>query len=194
MSGLIDRAKEINGGSDGFNGTPPPKPVTRDGRLIMFGANQRPGDEQDFQGIPFDLKVFDEAAQFLEAQIRFHIGWMRDASNREQRTRAVLATNPPIDATGDWIIGGFFWLWLDITHPKPGELRYHVTAPEAAISRCRTRSRANRAAAGSRDSRTFIPAALADNPFLINNGYQAVLDGLPEPLRSARDGNFWRAP
>jgi hypothetical protein len=79
LSGLIDRAKEINGGSDGFNGTPPPKLLTRDGRLIMFGANQRPGDEQDFQGIPFDLKVFDEAAQFLETQIRFHIGWLRDA-------------------------------------------------------------------------------------------------------------------
>jgi hypothetical protein len=81
LSGLIDRAKEINGGSDGFNGTPPPKLLTRDGRLIMFGANQRPGDEQDFQGIPFDLKVFDEAAQFLETQIRFHIGWLRDAQN-----------------------------------------------------------------------------------------------------------------
>jgi hypothetical protein len=43
-------------------------------------------------------------------------------------------------------------------------------------------------------SRTFIPAALRDNPFLINTNYQANLDGLPEPLRSAvRDGNFMAA-
>ena len=43
-------------------------------------------------------------------------------------------------------------------------------------------------------SRSFIPAELADNPYLVNTGYQAVLDGLPEPLRSAvRDGNFMAA-
>ena len=66
LGGLIDRAKELNGGIEGFNGSPPPKFSLPD-RLIMFGANQHPGDEQNFQGIPFDLKVFDEAAQFLEA-------------------------------------------------------------------------------------------------------------------------------
>src|SRR3546814_246159 len=43
-------------------------------------------------------------------------------------------------------------------------------------------------------SRTFIPAALGDNPFLINTGYQATLDAMPEPMRSAiRDGNFMAA-
>jgi hypothetical protein len=43
-------------------------------------------------------------------------------------------------------------------------------------------------------SRTFIPARLADNPYLINTGYQAQLDALPEPIRSAvRDGNFMAA-
>jgi hypothetical protein len=33
-------------------------------------------------------------------------------------------------------------------------------------------------------SRTFIPAKLEDNPILLQTGYAAVLDGLPEPLRS----------
>jgi hypothetical protein len=43
-------------------------------------------------------------------------------------------------------------------------------------------------------SRTFIPAALKDNPFLVNTGYQSQLDALPEPYRSAvRDGNFMAA-
>ncbi len=43
-------------------------------------------------------------------------------------------------------------------------------------------------------TRTFIPAALRDNPFLRDTGYAATLDALPEPLRSAvRDGNFMAA-
>src|SRR5262245_30834434 len=40
-------------------------------------------------------------------------------------------------------------------------------------------------------SRTFIKASLRDNPYLARTDYQAKLDALPEPLRSAvRDGNF----
>src|SRR5262249_8964197 len=33
-------------------------------------------------------------------------------------------------------------------------------------------------------SRTFIPASLADNPYLSKTGYGATLQALPEPLRS----------
>src|SRR4051812_40519111 len=50
LDGLIDRAIQINGTKDGFNGKPPPRLTTSDGRIIVFGANQHPGDEQDFQG------------------------------------------------------------------------------------------------------------------------------------------------
>jgi hypothetical protein len=44
-------------------------------------------------------------------------------------------------------------------------------------------------------SRTFIPAKVADNPYLVrNDDYQKQLDALPEPIRSAvRDGNFMAA-
>jgi hypothetical protein len=44
-------------------------------------------------------------------------------------------------------------------------------------------------------SRTFIPASLEDNPFLIHSDdYRATQDALPEPYRSAiRDGNFMAA-
>ena len=131
LGALIDRAVEINGTRDGFNGSPPPKLKTPDGRQIEFGANQHLGDEQGWQGQPYDLKFFDEACQFLEAQVRFHLGWLR-STVKGKRVRAVLATNPPIDAVGDWIIG-MFRPWLDITHPKParhGELRWFVTAPD----------------------------------------------------------------
>src|SRR5262245_16347251 len=42
LGGLIDRAKEINGGAQGFNGSAPPRFRLSD-RLIEFGANQHPG-------------------------------------------------------------------------------------------------------------------------------------------------------
>lgn len=201
LGSITERAIEINGSRDGFNGSPPPllrANVGNVARYIQFAGNQHLGDEQDWQGQPFDLKVFDEATQFLELQVRFHIGWIR-STDPKQRCRAVLATNPPVDADGDWIIG-MFRPWLDVTHPKPakhGELRWYVTAPDG--TEVETEGPQPVQLPGASEpaipmSRTFIPAALRDNPYLINTGYQAKLDGLPEPIRSAvRDGNFMAA-
>lgn len=193
LSALTERAIQINSTRNGFNGSPPPLLRTQDGRFIQFGANQHLGDEQNWQGHPFDYKYFDEACQFLEQQVRFHLGWLR-STETGQRVRAVLGSNPPLDATGDWLIK-MFRPWLDIAYHKPaqnGELRYFVTAPDGSdlevdgpepieLEKQKLIP----------ESRTFIPAALSDNPYLINTGYQSKLDALPEPLRSAvRDGNF----
>jgi hypothetical protein len=193
LNALVERALEINGTRDGFNGQPPPKLRTADDRLLHFGANQHLGDEQSWQGQPYDLKFFDEVVQFLEAQVRFHLGWIR-STDVHQRCRAVLGSNPPLDANGQWVVG-MFRPWLDLTHPNPakhGELRWFITDPDGK----------DMEVAGPEpveidgkalipQSRTFIPAKLSDNPFLINTNYQAQLDALPEPLRSAvRDGNF----
>jgi hypothetical protein len=195
LSALTERSIEINGSRSGYNGSPPPLLRTDDGRYVQFAGNQHAGDEEDWQGHAFDLKYFDEATQFLESQIRFHLGWLR-STEEGQRVRAVLGTNPPINADGDWIIG-MFRPWLDITHPKPakhGELRWFVTAPDGSDLEVDGPEPVQ--LPGAREpakplSRTFIPAALRDNPFLINTNYQANLDGLPEPIRSAvRDGNF----
>ncbi len=198
LGSLTERALEINGSRDGYNGSPPPLLRTADGRYIQFAGNQHLGDEQDWQGQPFDLKVFDEATQFLELQIRFHLGWIR-STDKGQRCRALLATNPPVDADGDWIIG-MFRPWLDVTHPNPakhGELRWYVTAPDGTDQEVEGPDPIQLPGAKEAAipmSRTFIPAALKDNPYLIDTGYQAKLDGLPEPLRSAvRDGNFMAA-
>lgn len=206
LSALTERAVQINGSRNGFSGSPPPLLRTADGRYIQFGANQHAGDEQDWQGHPFDLKVFDEATQFLESQVRFHLGWLR-TSDPAQRCRGLLATNPPIDANGDWIIS-MFRPWLDITHPNPaksGELRWYVTADDGTdleippVDLVRDeQGRLIHASMKNKEgkpllalSRSFIPAKLADNPFLVNTNYAAQLDSLPEPLRSAvRDGNF----
>lgn len=198
LGALTERAIEINGTRDGYNGSPPPLLRSVNGRYIQFAGNQHLGDEQKWQGQAFDFKYFDEATQFLELQIRFHIGWLRSVEPG-QRCRAVLGTNPPINADGDWIIG-MFRPWLDVTYHKPakhGELRWFVTAPDGTDLEVDDEKPIQLPGAKKPSipmSRSFIPAALADNPFLVNTGYESKLDGLPEPIRSAvRDGNFMAA-
>lgn len=197
---LIERTLQLNGTRKGFNGQPPASLRTTDGRLIEFGAAGSLDQVQTWQGQPHDFRGIDEACQLLEAVVRFLLGWVRDAVTdlgvaSTQRCRAVLASNPPLSAEGEWVIG-MFRPWLDLTHHNPakhGELRFFVTDPDGK----------DMEVSGADDikewdgkryipqSRTFIPAALGDNPFLIDTGYQATLDAMPEPMRSAiRDGNF----
>ena len=108
---LIDRVREIEGSWAGFNGSPPPKLKTDDGRLIDFGAAAQLGDERHWQGQPHDFLGLDEVVHFLEAQVRFLMGWVRSVVPG-QRSRTVFASNPPETATGDFIIG-MFRPWLD---------------------------------------------------------------------------------
>lgn len=195
LAGLTERLGEMIGRGR-VRQAPPPRGVTADGRVIEFGAAQFEGDEQKFQGRGRDFLGLDEATQFSEAQVRFLLGWVRSAS-AGQRSRAVFATNPPLDARGEWVLA-MFRPWLDPAHPvpaAPGELRWFLTAPDGEEIEV--------GGAGPHDiggetlfarSRTFIPSALADNPYLARTDYRAQLDALPEPLRSAiRDGDFMAA-
>ena len=196
LSAIIEDLLEKHGSRRGFNGSPPAKLRIAEGdRLIEFGGAKVPGDEQHFRGQPHDLLAIDEASQFLESQVRFLMGWVRSV-HPGQRTRTVLATNPPEDpATGQWL-KRMFAPWLDPADPRPaqpGELRWCVTNAlgedqwvEGPGTHDDGTGRMVRA-----HSRTFIPAALKDNPYLRDTGYDAQLDALPEPLRSAvRDGNW----
>lgn len=210
LGAIIDRVCGVFGGTDGLNASPPAKFRFGKGRQIDFGAANSLERAETWQGNPHDLIGFDEACQFLESVVRFVLGWNRSADSElggvsAQRVRAVLASNPPLDSKGEWIIG-MFRPWLDLTHPdygkiKAGELAWAITDPDGH----------DMWVDGPDDikvfqdkdgvdvdyiprSRTFIPAALKDNPFLIHTGYQATLDAMPEPLRSAiRDGNFMAA-
>ena len=138
---------------------------------------------------------FDEAVKINEKVIRFHIGWLR-SSEPGQRTRVVMASNPPVSSQGDWIIP-MFAPWLDITHPnpaKPGELRWYVTDPDGKDFEV-PGPEPYQFPDGKKPvcpmSRTFIPSKLSDNIYYANSDYEAKLDAMPEPYRSAfRDGNF----
>lgn len=185
LAALIDRSRELLGDVARYNGQ---EHIWRDipgGRMLEFGGVQHEQDKHRYQGRPHDLLGFDELPEFLEGQYRFLTAWAR-STNPHQRVRVVNTGNPPMHAEGQWVIE--YWApWLDDQHPNPaapGELRWfavlegkdvEVDGPEAFEFHGETITP---------KSRTFIPAALSDNPFLAQTDYGTILQGLPEPLRS----------
>lgn len=194
LSAIIDRMLALNGGRDGFNGSPPPS-LKKPNLSIELGAANNPGDEQNFIGRPRDLLGIDEATQFTEMQVRLLMGWVR-SENAKQRCRVVLATNPPLTSEGLWVIK-MFAPWLDDTFPqpaKPGELRWVVTEDDgdrwvdgpapvmATVS--------GKPKLVTPMSRTYIPSSVKDNPFYLRSGYEKTLDALPAPIREILMGGF----
>lgn len=198
LTGILDRLTDLLGGRDGYNGQ------DRIWRLpqgqIEFGSVPNTGDEMKYQGRPHDLLVFDEAANFLEASVRFLLGWLR-TTTPGQKCQALLTFNPPTTAEGRWVIG-FFAPWLDKKHPnpaQPGEIRCFATIDgkdiEVADKRPFVLVKGERVydfdpkKFQAQDiiiplSRTFIPSRVSDNPYLTGTGYMATLQAMPEPLRS----------
>lgn len=169
-------------------------------RHFRFGSLASPGDEGKEQGKEKDLLVLEEAANMLEAQARFVIGWVRSA--RGVPTRVLMTFNPPTTSEGRWVIG-YYAPWIDKRHfnpAEPGELRWFVGTKdnpdyEVADNRPRVYSAGrlltqfNPREFKREDilvpkSRTFIPARVSDNPYLAGTNYMATLQQLPEPLRS----------
>jgi hypothetical protein len=205
LTGIIDRLVEVIGHRNGYNGQ---EKIWREpvkGKQIEFGSVPNLGDETKYQGRPHDFIVFDEAANFLESQIRFLLGWLR-TTTQGQKCQALLTFNPPTTAEGRWIID-YFAPWLDRNYPNPavpGELRYAASIPqkngtskdlwvdspdEFVLIDGITSYTFSRVDYQAQDiikpmSRTFIPSRVSDNPFLVGTGYISQLQALPEPLRS----------
>jgi len=187
LAGIIERADEMYGPHGSYNESKGRWRCDYNGkrRIIEFGSVQYEKDKSKYQGRPHDLIVFDEAANFLESIVEFITGWLR-TEDPEQRTQVLLCSNPPTDATGDWLIK-WFAPWLDPQHPRPalpGELRWFIVVGEEHIE-------VDGPSPVDRDgetytplSRTFIPARVTDNPYYAESGYVAKLQALPEPLRS----------
>lgn len=199
LGGIYERLTELVGSRDGFNGS------IKEWRVplgtnphIVFGSTPNPGDENKYQGRPKDLLVLDEAANFLESQARFLMGWVRTV-DPTQRTQVLMAFNPPTNADGQWI-REFFAPWLDKKHPdypeRPGNLLWYVTYEghdykvdeRVVVPQGDTIPGTDIVNVEEYDlvaqSRTFIPSRIKDNPFLMQTGYVATLQALPEPLRS----------
>jgi hypothetical protein len=210
LTGILDRLEEMVGNKNGYNGKDSIWRLKRyDGKRLQieFGSVPDLGNERKYQGRPHDLLVFDEAANFLEAQVRFLMGWVRSV-DPAQRCQTLMCFNPPTDSDGRWIVD-FFAPWLDKKHPlfpTPwGKIRYAAMIPgENGTSKDAWVDSAERFVIGedgafvydfdeadhakeeiiTPKSRTFIPAKVTDNPYLYGTGYMAQLQALPEPLRS----------
>jgi len=189
---IVEDALKINGGREGFNGSPPPKLRISANQQIDFGAAHRVGDEQDWMGKGRDFLGIDEATHFAESQIRFLMGWNR-TEHKGQRVRTVLATNPPLSAEGLWVVS-MFAPWLDPTFhnpAKPGELRWVISneegvdqwvdGPEPVVIDGKEYRPM---------SRTYIPASVDDNPEYADSDYKRQLEAMPEPFRSLLMGGF----
>lgn len=186
LTAIVDRIEQILGHRTGLGGKPPiwrgPTPRCR---LIEFGSVPNLGDERKFQGRAKDLLVIDEAANFLEAQVRFLMGWVRSV-DPSQRCQTLLTFNPPTTAEGRWIVD-FFGPWLDDKHPhpaQPGELRWFAMVDGEEIEVADGTPFDHNGEAILPQSRTFIPSRISDNPHLMGTNYMATLQALPEPLRS----------
>lgn len=188
LTGIEDRLEELIGNKDGYNGQ---KKIWRtkrqDGKplQIEFASLPNAGDEKGYQGRPHDLLVFDEAANFLEQQVRFLLGWLR-TTTPGQKCQALLTFNPPTSAEGRWIID-FFAPWLDPKHPipaVPGEIRWFAMIDGVDVEVPDGTPFMHNGELNTPMSRTFIASRVTDNPYLMGTGYMATLQALPEPLRS----------
>ncbi len=195
LEGLIDTAKKIVGSEDDFVGGSRPKYRKPNGGVIHF-AGLGDGGLGGHQGVDHDLICFDEAAQFPEKPLRLMMGWLR--TEREgQRCRVVMASNPPLDPVGDWLID-YFGPWLNEKHPnpaQPGELRYFLPDEEGRDVECKKGDWTM--VAGEKvyaQSRTFIPSRFTDNPFYNAQKYATALSGVPQEYRARLiSGNFMLA-
>lgn len=206
LVGIVDRLAELIGTRTGYNGQD--KIWRLANRQIEFGSAPHLGDEAKYQGRPHDFIGFDEAANFLEAQVRFLLGWLR-STTPGQRCRAILTFNPPTTADGRWVLD-FFAPWLNDKHPnpaKPGELRWFATiaGKDVEVTDGRDFVLINGKPTYDFDrrryrpediitplSRTFIPSRITDNAYF-GAQYMAQLQSMPEPLRSQMLNGDFRA-
>jgi hypothetical protein len=164
-----------------------------DGRLIRLRHAQYEQDWKKYQGQSYDFIGFDEAAEFLELQIRYITGWLRSVGNA--KTLLLLCFNPPTTPEGEWIVRMFApWIAPDYAGKRAvsGEIRWFARMEDDKEIEVENGEpfADDEGNTVYPISRTFIPASRHDNPYL-GEQYERQLDNLPEPLRSMiRDGDF----
>ena len=181
---LVMRSHELFDGVGRFNGATNTWRLPG-GRMIELAGCKDEASKQKWKGRAHDLKAFDELPDFTESQYLFISAWNRTTAEG-QRCRIVGAGNPPTTAEGEWVIHR--WApWLDQTHKdkaKPGELRWYAIVDGNEIEREDGRPFAWKKELIQPKSRSFLPAFVQDNPYLMATGYITTLQGLPEPMRS----------
>jgi len=192
LDGVTDELEQILGTRNGLTssgGAPSkwrlPSIMGEKPGKITFGSCPNKGDENRYQGRPRDLLVVDEAANMLESQVVFLKGWVR-TTDPNQKCTTLLCSNPPTSGEGEWLIR-WFAPWIDPAHKNPaapGELRYFAVIDGEQVEVETREPFTHNDEVIYPESRTFIPAKVTDNPYLMETNYIRTLQALPEPLRS----------
>ncbi len=192
LSGIVERGDEILDGACSFVWGNKRRWELPNGRTVELGAVEHDKNKIKYRGRAHDFIGIDEAADFPEGIVRFLTGWLR-TTTPGQKTQLVMTFNPPTSADGEWIIR-YFAPWLDEHHPNPampGELRWFARIDDKDVEVETGAPFDVDGTAYTPESRTFIPAKVEDNPFLMATDYVTKLNNLPEPLRSQlRYGDF----
>jgi hypothetical protein len=196
LNGVIDNAKKILGTNEGFIGGTRPTYKNKDQIIYFEGLKTSDGIDTGKQGAARDSLLIDEAAQLNKNQFLPMLGWLR-TTDKGRRVRAILATNPPLDSTGDWLVE-FFAPWLDPTYPNPakeGEIRWFILdGRDNSIEVEDGEPVEYEGEIKFPMSRTFISASVEDNPYLDPVEYMKQLDALPAHMRNIlKTGSFLHA-
>lgn len=154
------------------------------GETIRFGHAQHELDVHQYQGAEFQYVGFDELTSFTEYQYKYLISRLRSSTGVPCRLRS--ATNPG-GPGHDWVFRRFGY-WLDpekTPHAKPGEVLFLSRDGDGSEQIV---EKGTPGALG----RTFVPARLADNPYLARDGnYGRALDELDPVTRAQLKGGDW---
>ena len=197
--GLEADGKSVIGKGASFNGTDH-EWTWAGGKSLKLGAMQGLEDWISHAGRERDYMAFDEAGEFLEAQVASIGAWLR--ARPGNRTRMVLASNPPRGSDGMWLLT-WFAPWLYPGFPEgaaPGELRWACYLKDDKVADAQkmewVKGPGIYVFSGQQytaKSYTFIPASLEDNLYRNTPEYKAQLQSLPEPLRSQLLYGDWQA-
>lgn len=181
----LERFGKETFGSDGFNGQDL-EWSWKDGSSLKLAGMKEADSWMKHAGRARQYMGFDEAGEFLVQQVASLLAWLRGKPG--QRCRMILGSNPPRTAEGAWMME-WFAPWLDPAfkpRAQPGELRWAFMDP--VNSKPMWVEGPDARQPDDPDDRplsfTFVPAALADNPYNDTPEYRAKLNALPEPLRS----------
>lgn len=184
--GIIARGNDIQAGACTFTSGEKKSWNTPDGRNVRVAGVEHLSDMHKYKGRARDFIVFDEASDFLEAQVRFILGWLR-TERADVKPQALLTFNPPTTAEGEWIVK-FFAPWIDNDYEgqraNDGELRYFARINDKDVEVASAESFELDGKTYTPQSRTFFRASVEDNPVYMATGYDKQLESLPEPLRS----------
>ena len=211
LSGVIDDIVRFYGSAVGLNRQAGIfRFGDREGHLVEFGGLGLPGDENKWQGRAHDLIGFDEVTEIPLRKVEYLKTWRRSATPG-QRCRIVMTFNPPgspgdeSGAAGRWVIE-YFAPWLDERHPnpaEPGEPRWfgqdengddvEIGEGEPGFGGETYEIDVDGHALTVRpESRTFIPARVWDNKFLMRDiQYASTLNALKgQDRRRMLHGDF----